>query len=153
MKLSVNFLMRNLCCIISSFKPWNTTYKISRWIVPVSFNKQNGNFVCRQVPAEEEQHLVIVVHSRSSIEVVATTAVPGFVTIGHGVPLQTTTIGTRSGATAQVSIWEVIYQTRKAVFDHFSKHREESFFFPLLNTKYSAIIKCQFYNYKTLIII
>jgi len=72
--------------------------------VPVSFNKQNGNFVCRQVPAEEEQHLVIVVHSRSSIEVVATTAVPGFVTIGHGVPLQTTTIGTRSGATAQVSI-------------------------------------------------
>ena len=68
------------------------------------FNKQNVNFVRRQVPAEEEQHLDIAVHSRSSIEAVVTTVVPGFVTIGHGAPLQTTTIETRSGATALVSI-------------------------------------------------
>ena len=68
------------------------------------FNKQNGNFVSRQVPVEEERHLVIAVHSRSSIEAVVTTVVPGFVTIGHGAPSQTTTIETRSGATARVSI-------------------------------------------------
>ena len=90
------------------------------------FIKQNGNFVCRQVPAGGEQHLVIAVHSRSSIEAVVTTVVPGFVTIGHGVLLQTTTIETRSGVTAPVSIWEVIYQTRKTVFDHISKHQEDS---------------------------
>ena len=68
------------------------------------FIKQNGNFVSRQVPVVEEQHLVIAVPSRSSIEAVVTTVVPGFVTVGHGAPLQTTTIETRSGATARVSI-------------------------------------------------
>ena len=51
-----------------------------------SFQKQNGNFVSRQVPAEGEQHLVIAVHSRSSIEAVVTTVVPGFVTVDHGAP-------------------------------------------------------------------
>ena len=50
------------------------------------FIKQNGNFVSHQVPVEEEQHLVIAVHSRSSIEAVVTTGVPGFVTVGHGAP-------------------------------------------------------------------
>ena len=68
------------------------------------FIKQNGNFVSRQVPVEEEQHLVIAVHSRSSIEAVVTTVAPGFVTVGHGAPSQTTTIEIRSGATARVSI-------------------------------------------------
>ena len=59
---------------------------VSRWTVLVFFIKQNGNFVSRQVPVEEEQHLVTAVHSRSSIEAVVTTGVPEFVTVGHGAP-------------------------------------------------------------------
>ena len=70
--------------------------------MPVFFNKQNGNFFSRQVPVEEEQHLVIAVHSRSSIEAVVTTVVPGFVTVGHGALWRQTMIETRSGATVQV---------------------------------------------------
>ena len=55
-------------------------------MIASGFQKQNGNFLSRQVPAEGEQHLVIAVPSRSSIEAVVTIAVPGFVTIVLGAP-------------------------------------------------------------------
>jgi len=40
----------------------------------------------KQDIVESEQQIAIAVHSRSSIEDVVTTVVPGFVTVGHGAP-------------------------------------------------------------------
>ena len=42
--------------------------------------------VFKQDFAESERQIAIAVHSRSSIEAVVTTGVPGFVTVGHGAP-------------------------------------------------------------------